>query len=158
MISGGTSQTWKDTMCSAACARRWIAAARHPACGPTTRGAHRTEYWVNDGLAEASSYDPAKHVTNWTYDQAGNLLSDDRQTYVYDALSRVTSTTVDSTTTHSYTGDGVLVALTVLVDAGATLQHAVRDVGGGKLIATVKDAVGNVIGLIQPQPRGDEQR
>ena len=37
-----------------------------------------------------------------------------------------------------------------MVSAGATLQNDVRDVGGGKLIATVTDADGNQIGLIQP--------
>jgi predicted enzyme related to lactoylglutathione lyase len=33
--------------------------------------------------------------------------------------------------------------------AGAQAQQEVKDVGGGKLIASVKDADGNVIGLIQ---------
>ena len=37
-----------------------------------------------------------------------------------------------------------------LLAAGAEVQHAVRDVGGGKLIATLKDGDGNIIGLIQP--------
>jgi predicted enzyme related to lactoylglutathione lyase len=36
-----------------------------------------------------------------------------------------------------------------LVDAGAQVQQDAKDVGGGKLVATVKDADGNVIGLIQ---------
>jgi len=36
-----------------------------------------------------------------------------------------------------------------LVDAGAQVHQEVRDVGGGKLIASVKDADGNIIGLIQ---------
>ncbi len=40
-------------------------------------------------------------------------------------------------------------SLQSLVDAGAQTQQEVRDVGGGKLIATVKDADGNIIGLIQ---------
>jgi hypothetical protein len=30
------------------------------------------------------------------------------------------------------------------------VQQEVRDVGAGKLIASVKDADGNVIGLVQP--------
>jgi predicted enzyme related to lactoylglutathione lyase len=38
----------------------------------------------------------------------------------------------------------------LLVDAGAEVVQAINDVGGGRLIATVKDADGNVIGLIQP--------
>jgi predicted enzyme related to lactoylglutathione lyase len=41
-------------------------------------------------------------------------------------------------------------SITQLVDAGATRQQPATDVGGGKLIATVQDADGNVIGLIQP--------
>jgi predicted enzyme related to lactoylglutathione lyase len=34
-------------------------------------------------------------------------------------------------------------------DAGAETQQAINDVGGGKLIASVKDTDGNIIGLIQ---------
>lgn len=37
-----------------------------------------------------------------------------------------------------------------LVQAGGTTQQDVNDVGGGRLIATVQDADGNVIGLVQP--------
>ena len=40
--------------------------------------------------------------------------------------------------------------LKALLDAGATLQQDVTDVGGGKLIASVTDADGNAIGLLQP--------
>jgi predicted enzyme related to lactoylglutathione lyase len=40
--------------------------------------------------------------------------------------------------------------LQALLDAGAETQQEVTDVGGGKLIASVKDADGNVIGLLQP--------
>ncbi len=40
-------------------------------------------------------------------------------------------------------------SLQLLLDAGAQVQQAVQDVGGGKLIATVKDADSNIIGLIQ---------
>jgi hypothetical protein len=40
-------------------------------------------------------------------------------------------------------------ALRTLLDAGAQTQQDVQDVGGGKLIATVKDADGNITGLIQ---------
>lgn len=36
-----------------------------------------------------------------------------------------------------------------LTDAGAEVQRAPRDVGGGMLIATLADADGNVIGLRQ---------
>ncbi len=40
-------------------------------------------------------------------------------------------------------------SLTDLLAAGAEVQNAAKDVGGGKLIATVKDADGNIIGLMQ---------
>jgi predicted enzyme related to lactoylglutathione lyase len=41
-------------------------------------------------------------------------------------------------------------SLTALLDAGAQPLQDIHDVGGGRLIATVKDADGNVIGLLQP--------
>ncbi len=40
-------------------------------------------------------------------------------------------------------------SLQLLLDAGAQAQQQVTDVGGGKLIASVKDADNNIIGLIQ---------
>jgi predicted enzyme related to lactoylglutathione lyase len=40
-------------------------------------------------------------------------------------------------------------SLKALLDAGAEAHQEVKDVGGGKLIASVQDADGNVIGLIQ---------
>ncbi len=40
-------------------------------------------------------------------------------------------------------------SLKSLLTAGAKAHQEVKDVGGGKLIASVKDADGNVIGLIQ---------
>jgi predicted enzyme related to lactoylglutathione lyase len=46
--------------------------------------------------------------------------------------------------------DDIRRSVQALLDAGAEAQQEVRDVGGGKLIASVKDADGNVIGLIQP--------
>src|SRR3990172_1767587 len=45
--------------------------------------------------------------------------------------------------------DDVRKTLQSLLDAGAQLQQDVRDVGGGTLIASVKDADGNIIGLRQ---------
>jgi predicted enzyme related to lactoylglutathione lyase len=41
-------------------------------------------------------------------------------------------------------------SLRALLDAGAESLQEVQDVGGGKLIALVKDADGNGIGLVQP--------
>ena len=40
-------------------------------------------------------------------------------------------------------------SLQALLDAGAQTQQEVKDVGGGKLLASVKDAHNNIIGLIQ---------
>ncbi|MEW2487117.1 glyoxalase [Streptomyces sp. NPDC048411] len=37
-----------------------------------------------------------------------------------------------------------------LLEAGAETVQAIQDVGGGKLTASLKDADGNAIGLIQP--------
>jgi predicted enzyme related to lactoylglutathione lyase len=39
--------------------------------------------------------------------------------------------------------------LQTLLDAGATMHQDIKDVGGGLLIAQVKDANGNVLGLRQ---------
>src|SRR5690349_3293654 len=39
--------------------------------------------------------------------------------------------------------------LTEVTSAGATVKDAVRDVGGGRLVATVTDPDGNVLGLLQ---------
>jgi hypothetical protein len=41
-------------------------------------------------------------------------------------------------------------SLKALLDAGVELEQDVKNVGGGLLIATVKDGNGNVIGLRQP--------
>lgn len=40
-------------------------------------------------------------------------------------------------------------SLQTLLDAGAVTRQAVKDVGGGKLIATVNDPDGNILGLTQ---------
>jgi predicted enzyme related to lactoylglutathione lyase len=45
--------------------------------------------------------------------------------------------------------DDIQQSLELLIDAGAETQQAIKDVGGGKLIASVKDADGNVTGLVQ---------
>jgi predicted enzyme related to lactoylglutathione lyase len=45
--------------------------------------------------------------------------------------------------------DDIEESLNRLLDAGAQVQQAVSDVGGGKLIASLTDADGNGIGLIQ---------
>jgi predicted enzyme related to lactoylglutathione lyase len=45
--------------------------------------------------------------------------------------------------------DDIKRSVKALLEAGAEAQQEVKDVGEGKLIASVKDADGNVIGLIQ---------
>ena len=45
--------------------------------------------------------------------------------------------------------DDIEERLDTLLDAGAEAHQEIRDVGGGKLLASVKDTDGNVIGLIQ---------
>jgi len=45
--------------------------------------------------------------------------------------------------------DDIKRSVKALLDAGAEAQQEVKDVGGGKLIVSVKDSDGNVIGLIQ---------
>jgi len=49
---------------------------------------------------------------------------------------------------YTYISD-IKASLQSLLDAGAQSVQDVKDVGGGRLIATVKDADGNVIGLVQ---------
>ena len=48
--------------------------------------------------------------------------------------------------------DDIEESLELLLDAGAEVQRVIKDVGGGKLIASVKDTDGNIIGLVQAAP------
>lgn len=48
-----------------------------------------------------------------------------------------------------WTVSDIKASLQMLLDAGAQLEQDVRDVGGGMLVASVKDADGNVLGLRQ---------
>jgi predicted enzyme related to lactoylglutathione lyase len=50
--------------------------------------------------------------------------------------------------------DDINESLEALLEAGAETQQSITDVGGGRLIATVKDADGNVIGLLQDPAGG----
>jgi predicted enzyme related to lactoylglutathione lyase len=45
--------------------------------------------------------------------------------------------------------DDIKKTLQALQDAGAQVHQPVKDVGGGKLVAIVKDPDGNLVGLIQ---------
>jgi predicted enzyme related to lactoylglutathione lyase len=46
--------------------------------------------------------------------------------------------------------DDIASSVQALIAAGGEVLQDAKDVGGGKLIAWVKDADGNVIGLLQP--------
>lgn len=48
-----------------------------------------------------------------------------------------------------YYVDDIKKTLQGLLDAGAQVLQEVKDVGGGRLIASVKDTEGNAIGLIE---------
>lgn len=48
-----------------------------------------------------------------------------------------------------YHVDDIKQSLQSILDAGAHIQQEIKDVGGGRLTATVRDADGNIIGLIQ---------
>lgn len=48
-----------------------------------------------------------------------------------------------------YHVDDIKQSLQALIDAGAQLHQDVKNVGGGKLTASAKDADGHIIGLIQ---------
>jgi predicted enzyme related to lactoylglutathione lyase len=48
-----------------------------------------------------------------------------------------------------YDVDDIKQSLQALLDTGATTIEDIKDVGGGKLIAVVKDTEGNIIGLSQ---------
>ncbi len=52
-----------------------------------------------------------------------------------------------------YHVDDIQQSLQALVDAGGQVQVDIRNVGGGRLIASVKDPDNNVIGLIQDTQR-----
>ncbi len=45
--------------------------------------------------------------------------------------------------------DDIQASLKTMLDAGSTIHKDVKDVGGGLLVAQVKDANGNVLGLRQ---------
>ncbi|MES1215838.1 MAG: VOC family protein [Bacteroidota bacterium] len=53
-----------------------------------------------------------------------------------------------ATTAFYHVGD-IKDSLQIFVDAGATIIQDIKNVGGGRLIASVKDFEGNIIGLIQ---------
>ncbi len=48
-----------------------------------------------------------------------------------------------------YHVDDIKQSLQSLVDAGSHILREIKDVGGGRLVASVTDADGNIIGLVQ---------
>ena len=48
-----------------------------------------------------------------------------------------------------YHVDDIKNSLQILVDAGVDIIRDIKDVGGGRLVASVKDKDSNIIGLIQ---------
>ncbi len=48
-----------------------------------------------------------------------------------------------------YSVDDIKQSLQALVDAGAQTLREVTNVGGGRLVASVRDPEGNIIGLVQ---------
>jgi predicted enzyme related to lactoylglutathione lyase len=48
-----------------------------------------------------------------------------------------------------YNVDDIKQSLQSLLDTGAQIEQEIKDVGGGRLIASVKDTAGNIIGLRQ---------
>jgi predicted enzyme related to lactoylglutathione lyase len=48
-----------------------------------------------------------------------------------------------------YHVDDIKNSLQILLDAGSAIVQDIKNVGGGRLIASVKDKDGNIIGLIQ---------
>ncbi len=55
----------------------------------------------------------------------------------------------EAATTAFYHVDDIQGSLQSLVDAGSQILRKPTDVGGGRLVASVKDVDGNIIGLIQ---------
>jgi RHS repeat-associated protein len=92
---------------------------------------NRTGVWTDGTQTQNLSYNAANQVTGWTYDAAGNLLSDGTSSYSYDALGRVTTL---NSASNSYNGDGVLVVQTVGItttnysqDLAAPLSQILHD-------------------------------
>ena len=80
------------------------------------------------------TYDNANQVVGWTYDNAGNLLSDGMTARTYDALSRVLTS---GTTTSAYNGDGTLISQTT----GGTTTRYTQD-----LAAPLSQILQSVVG------------
>jgi len=92
-------------------------------------GGNSTSATVNS-LTQTSSYTDANQVIGWSYDAAGNLLSDGTTTRSYDALNRLVAQTRRSMLRpYTYNGDGVLVGdgtTTYAQDLAAPLSQVLQ--------------------------------
>jgi RHS repeat-associated protein len=72
---------------------------------------NRTSVQVNGGTPATLTYNAADRITTagYSYDTAGNLLTDGTATYTYDALNRTKTVAGAQSRTYTYNGDGVLV-------------------------------------------------
>jgi len=136
---------------------------------------NRTEVRENGALVANLSYTDANQVIGWSYDGAGNLLSDGTSTHSYDALNRLVA---QDSTSYTYNGDGVLVSdgtTTYAQDLAAPLSQVLTDgtanyvyghdrlraLGGpwyvGDVLGSVRqtlDDAGAVLGSVQYDPWG----
>ncbi|MFP4441430.1 MAG: RHS repeat domain-containing protein, partial [Chloroflexaceae bacterium] len=136
---------------------------------------NRTAVWENDALVANLRYNDANQVIGWSYDAAGNLLSDGATTRSYDALNRLVA---HDSTSYPSNGDGVLVSdgtTTYAQDLAAPLSQVLSDgtanyvygharlraLGGpwyiGDALGSVRqtlDDAGGVLGSMQYDPWG----
>jgi len=88
---------------------------------------NRTDVSVNGGPIAHTAYDAADQVVGWTYDAAGNVISDTTRSSTYDALNRQTGLSMGPLQeTYAYNGDGTLVSQTV----GLSTMRFTQDIAG----------------------------
>jgi len=101
---------------------------------------NRTDVSVNGGPITHTAYDAANQVVGWSYDAAGNVISDTARSYTYDALDRLTGLSAGAgQEAYAYNGDGTLVSQTVGLSttqftqdlAGSESQILATQTGGG---------------------------
>jgi YD repeat-containing protein len=88
---------------------------------------NRTEVREDGAPVANLSYNDANQVIGWSYDAAGNLLSDGTSTRSYDALNRLVA---HDSASYAYNGDGVLVidgTTTYAQDLAAPLSQVLSD-------------------------------
>jgi RHS repeat-associated protein len=87
---------------------------------------NRTGVWVNDVRTVTQSFNAVNQVVGWTYDEAGNLLDDGTNTYIYDALNRLVE---QNGVPNRYNGDGVLIStgsITYTQDLAQSLSQVLQ--------------------------------